>query len=93
MNLEKRTQSELKQLHTDICALCDEIETTEVTAGNKELIRDSILQRLHSLPLPSSYDEVELQPDDGTTVKAEIDQMAVKLTALKTELESLLKTA
>ena len=88
MNLENKSPSELKQLHLDICSLCEEIDNTEITAGNKEQLRDSIIQRLHSLPLASPYDELELQPSTDATVRAEIEQMGEKLTALKAQLET-----
>ena len=88
MNLENQSTSDLKKLYEDLCALSEEIATTEVTAGNKEQVRDSILQRLHRLPLITPYDETDLQPNDDATVRAEIDQMAAKIEGLKSELES-----
>ena len=88
MNLENQSASDLKQLYADLNALSEEIENTEVTAGNKEQVRDSILQRLHALPLADPYDETDLHPSDDATVRAEIDQMAEKIAALKSQVES-----
>ncbi len=86
MNLAK--SAALKQLHIDVCALCDDIQNMEVTAGNKEQLRDTILQRINDLPLVAPYKISDLQPEADATVRAEIEQMSQGLARLQEQLEA-----
>ncbi len=77
-----------KQLYLDVCMLCADIDAMEITAGNKEQVRNTIIQRLEALTFVEPYEITDVYPDADAPLKAEIDQMRERLNALKQQLEA-----
>ncbi|MCW8883799.1 MAG: hypothetical protein OQK12_00930 [Motiliproteus sp.] len=81
-------QSTLKPLYDAVCLLASDLDELEVTAGNKELVRNALIERISALPLVAPYQIKDLQPDADATVKTEIEQIKDRLQHFKQQLEN-----
>ncbi len=82
----KDDQTTVKPLYDAVCMLAKDIESIEVTAGNKELVRNSLMERISSLPWVPPHSIQDLQPDQDATLKLEIQEITARVAELKQQL-------